>query len=333
MLSSKSETNHDVKPIIEPKKVEVKSQSYFKYDDDTRKFFVLDEMRNDLGYFTHKQIIKLISKQFDKFNQFLPGVEVPELSAMLIKNQILEIDHRNVVSVKTLGQSNFIKDISGVIQMNNLLREFKHKEMAEELAKVGNQRARAKLEHQIMKFIHYFLLRSLEVLSIFSEKIKDSQNEDLKKKLNKYTVSAVYEYSQFVQRQVNLLMEQNVKMADALNKLDDSRVVLGNKIDKIAAKIHKQNEILREIGSNVSNIKSESEDKSIVDQIAGYYDKSESIKSEISVKSFNKKSNNKSSIKESTKEISNKYEEKSESELEIEKSEKKKDSQYTNHVF
>ena len=323
MLSSKSETSHNIKPIIEPKKVEIKSQSYFKYDDDTRKFFVLDEMKNDLGYFTHKQIIKLISQNFDKFNQFLPGVEVPELSLMLIKNQILYIDHRNEVSVKTLGQSNFIKDISCVIQMNNLLREFKHRELLEELAKIGNRRTRLKLEHQIMKFIHYFLLRSLEVLSIFSEKIKDSKNDDLKKKLNKYTVSAIYEYSQFIQRQVNLLMDQNIKVVDVLNKLDDSRVVLGNKIDKIAAKIHKQNEILREIGSNVSNIKTESDNKSIVEQIADYYDKSE-----VSMKSLN---NN--PTKESAKEIPNKYEEISESVVELENLEKKEESQYMNHVF
>ena len=49
-------TTQESKPIIEPKRVIIKKESYFKYEIDTRKFYVLDEAKNDIGYFTHKQI-------------------------------------------------------------------------------------------------------------------------------------------------------------------------------------------------------------------------------------------------------------------------------------
>jgi hypothetical protein len=241
-------------PLITAVKIpNVKNESYFKYEEDTRRFYVLDESKKDVGYFTHKQILKLISKPLDRLNKFMIEIELNDISVMLIKNQILDIETDGYFTVKTIEESTFIKDIKSVIQLNNLLREFKYKEFKDELEKVGDQRVRTKIQSNIEKFIHIFIIRSLEVLSIFSDRIKELDNNELKEKINKYTVSAVYESSQFVQKQVNMLMEQNLRLAEALNGIEESRTILGYKIDNMASKVYEQNKILIDIGNIMNN--------------------------------------------------------------------------------
>lgn len=229
-----------------PENVSIKNKSYFKYDSDTKRFFCLDENSNDIGYYTHLQILKYLASVFDTYGQFLKDVELPDTCIYLIKSQIVRIEFGDFELI-SIESSNFVKDIKCIIQLNRNLHEFETKYLEEELEKIGDKRIRTKVDNILKKFIYYFLNQSLTIISLFCDKMKDNLDDKLKESIRKYTVSSVYRLTQFTQKQVNMLMDQIHKLGDNMNDLSDSRNTLGTKLENLYDKINEQNKLLKDM--------------------------------------------------------------------------------------
>ena len=218
-------------------------------NEKLNKFIVVNEDGKDLGYFTIEHIIKYLSHPYEDKDTFvLPELDdatfqkAKELIKLLIFK--LEYNKKNKASrivVLDYNQSGFMSDIELLVKLNDMLYKYLENYLNNVLSKVHKSN-RVNIEKNIKKLVYLLLNYTLKLISIISEKLKDtSDREALKKQLIRYSISLVYRISTFVQEQLQIFNDKNKSLKELMIYNIEIKEEIKDKLNKLLTNIQEQN--------------------------------------------------------------------------------------------
>ena len=112
------------------------------------------------------------------------------------------------------------------------------------------------LKNVIDRFIYNIILKTLELISVISNKIKNNENSDgLKKVLIQYTVGLTFRLSQYVNSTIENMTTKIKNLNDNKKKSDNLKEMIGGKMDDLILKVNRQNKILDKYYKIIKKIK------------------------------------------------------------------------------
>ena len=145
----------------------------------------------------------------------------------------------------------FMKNLEALMFLNHSLHQF---QKLDKIKNYNNKHNFKQLANTLNRFIYIILLKTLELIYVISKKLKNNpDNDELKKILLKYTIGIVFRISQYVQNYSNKMIHKIDNIDKEEHKLNDIKVLVGGKMDKLTSKIQRQNNLLKKYYKIIKN--------------------------------------------------------------------------------
>mgnify|MGYP001190974915 CR=1 FL=1 len=144
-----------------------------------------------------------------------------------------------------------MKNLEALMFLNHSLHQF---QKLDKIKNYNNKNNFKQLANTLNQFIYIILLKTLELISVISKKLKNNpDNDELKKILLKYTIGIVFRISQYVQNYSNKMIHKIDNINKEEDKLNNIKVLVGGKMDKLTSKIQRQNSLLKKYYKIIKN--------------------------------------------------------------------------------
>lgn len=219
----------------------IKPSSYFRYDRNNEQLFVLDAEGNDLIDFKASHVIKTLVDIHPESEAFFPETNLSQEQKEVIYRLIFNHTDKNPYFVlKSMKESVFMRDVNMLILFNNSLAKFEKNELGKYLKLVKTKSNKQKMEKIIDRFINELLIRTLELLSTASERLKATTDmSDLKNNIRDYVTGTVYRISMKVKKENTELQIKAKQLDDNITNLGKSRQLLHDKLDSLTMELEK----------------------------------------------------------------------------------------------
>lgn len=218
------------------------------------KFNFIDNKNNiDIGSMDIDDIVKII---YDEINMENTKEDKLKKKKYIFNNLIGEFKYNsneNNVDFKPINYKNsiFMKNLEALMFLNHSLHQF---QKLDKIKNYNNKNNFKQLANTLNQFIYIILLKTLELISVISKKLKNNpDNDELKKILLKYTIGLVFRISQYVQNYSNKMIHKIDNINKEEDKLNNIKVLIGGKMDKLTSKIHRQNNLLKKYYKIIKN--------------------------------------------------------------------------------
>lgn len=243
--------------------IDNKDKILVNYEDNNGdpRFVFFDNKNLLLGSFSISQLIKFLSSPYIKSSE---GIE--DISFELIRNLIFDIhidkDTSNVeMRFKPYMDSPFTGNLEMLLKLSGGMKDYENN-MENELLKIDNLNTRKKVKLIVKQFNYCLLNHMLRVIHSISEQIKnDSDKNELKDKLLKYSLGINYRIGSYIRNQLDNQIEQNKKIGENMISLLDVKKKIINKLDTLENIISKQNNKIDELINKMNDKESHKESK------------------------------------------------------------------------
>lgn len=264
--SVKEEESNEFKKNI----IEDSNNILFKYDDKNNEFYFFDNNQNSIGNLRVLCLMKYIATPHDINKQFIKYLEGEEynrnvdLIEKIIGKNVLD-DTTNKYQFKLFDYKNspIMGDLEILLKLNHYVLDFFDGRLDRELTFVDSK-YRNKITDSIEYFIYNLLNYTLLIISIASEKLVHRPDKtELKEKLIKYSIGAVYKISKYVQKKIEQMEIKNINIKKILITNNKLQEILVKKTEEISNELKTQNRYLMnqielaQIGGDVSTPESD----------------------------------------------------------------------------
>ncbi len=217
-------------------------------------FNFIDEKKNiNIDSLSIDDIVNIIN---DEINMEHSEEDKEKKKKYIFNNLIGEFKYNsdiNNVEFKPIHykDSIFMKNLEALMFLNHSLHQF---QKLDKIKNYNNKNNFKQLANTLNQFIYIILLKTLELISVISKKLKNNpDNDELKKILLKYTIGIVFRISQYVQNYSNKMIHKIDNINKEEDKLNNIKVLVGGKMDKLTSKIQRQNSLLKKYYKIIKN--------------------------------------------------------------------------------
>ena len=160
-------------------------------------------------------------------------------------------------NLKNYKNSIFMKNLELLMYMNHKLHQLQRTGLTSQLNGYSFNLADTVLIKGIIdRFIHNIILKTLELILVLCNKIKNiNENKGLKKVLNQYTDGLTFRLSQYINNSLENITKKIRNIEDSKKQSDNLKEMIGGKMDNLLVKLDRQNKILYKYYKIIKRIK------------------------------------------------------------------------------
>ena len=236
-----------------------KQELMIDYDEKEYKFKFYYTNKNYIGSFNVYQLIKYLTNIICP--EFLSGIEIGTSSDIIEKfvcvRNINDDGSINIV-LRSHLESNFIGNIDILLKLYKCINYFVINKFEQEItASKCEPNVSRNISNCIKQLIYLILNHSLKLIATISELIKnDNKKVDISKILLQYSIAIMNKINTFTKIEFDKKINDAKIIEDNINKLQTTKSVINNKMDKIHEVIQNQNKQLANILNDIGTVKS-----------------------------------------------------------------------------
>ena len=209
-------------------------------DTNSGKFLLKSKAGNVVKEITTKGIIKHVTANIDK--TFLSNVAV---QTNIYNDYVCKIINNNDALTIIMAKSHISKIMSNVellMKMYESVKYYSEHNLDDELVNVASMNNRKKIKNHVNKFAYLLLGHLLKLIESLYRQIKNNTDKnDLKAMLLKYSVFCVFNMNNYVKFAINDKNTNVENIKSDINRITDVKNKINLKIDNLSSSLKSQN--------------------------------------------------------------------------------------------